>query len=268
MKISKKFNKKSGIYCIKNIINNKNYIGSSIDIRGRLQMHRALLRKNAHNNHYLQNSWNKHGEDRFVCFILELCAAENLLIREEYFIGLLGDYNITKEATRNVPSKESREKHSKTKKELHLKGLLPKTVKPITQYSLQGEKLRDWDSITSASKELGIHPTTIIRCLDGTFKQGKGFLWKYLNQDAPDAYKKDRKVIYKNTRSKKVIFTSEDEVLEFDSFKLATIYFDKSFQNLYQYYKKGMIFMKKYKIDLIKSDKLLENPNEGNQQPI
>lgn len=268
MKINSKFIKKAGIYCIKNIVNNKSYVGSSVNIHQRLQIHRAALRKNKHNNSYLQRSWNKHGEINFVCFVIEFCPEDSLLVREKYFIEIMGDFNITKEVIRNTPSEESKKKHSKTKKEMHSKNLLPRTVKPITQYSLEGDKIKDWPSITAASKELDIHPTTIIRNLQKTFSQGKGFLWTYLGSPTPMTFIKSRKVYDTNSRSSTIVFTSKEEVLKFDSWKLATIYFGKSASNIRQYYAKNMLFMKKYKIDLIKSDKLLENPNEGNQQPI
>jgi len=51
MKISKGFGyKKSGIYCIKNIVNDKFYIGSSIHIYYRLRRHKSDLIKKTHAN--------------------------------------------------------------------------------------------------------------------------------------------------------------------------------------------------------------------------
>ena len=55
-----------GIYQIKNIINNKSYIGQSTDINKRIAKHKASLRHNKHNNSHLQNAYNKYGEDKFV----------------------------------------------------------------------------------------------------------------------------------------------------------------------------------------------------------
>lgn len=48
--------KKSGIYCLINLSNNKRYIGSSKNIYSRLLKHRSLLRNNKHENSKLQNS--------------------------------------------------------------------------------------------------------------------------------------------------------------------------------------------------------------------
>ena len=61
-----------GIYCIKNVISGRMYIGSSINIAGRWKQHRYQLNTNRHENHYLQNSWNKHGEGSFEFSILEV----------------------------------------------------------------------------------------------------------------------------------------------------------------------------------------------------
>ena len=61
-----------GIYCIKNVISGRIYIGSSINIAGRWKQHRYQLNTNRHENHYLQHSWNKHGEGSFEFSILEV----------------------------------------------------------------------------------------------------------------------------------------------------------------------------------------------------
>ena len=55
-----------GIYCIRNKINNKYYIGQSIDIKNRWKEHKYNLRHNKHVNNKLQNAWNKYGEKNKV----------------------------------------------------------------------------------------------------------------------------------------------------------------------------------------------------------
>jgi group I intron endonuclease len=76
----------SGIYCIKNIINNKVYIGSSINLNGREYKHFWMLKKNKHDNQFLQNSFNKYGEKSFVFEVLEECHPELLINLENYHI--------------------------------------------------------------------------------------------------------------------------------------------------------------------------------------
>ena len=58
-----------GIYSITNIINNKKYIGQSVDIKSRLRNHKWELRHNRHFNDHLQKSFNKYGE---ICFIFDI----------------------------------------------------------------------------------------------------------------------------------------------------------------------------------------------------
>lgn len=76
-----------GIYCIKNTVNNKKYIGLSQDIRRRWNEHKSDLRNNNHINTYLQSAWNLYGEDSFVFSVLELCDPSSLCDRECYYIN-------------------------------------------------------------------------------------------------------------------------------------------------------------------------------------
>jgi hypothetical protein len=48
--------------------------------------------------------------------------------------------------------------------------------KPILQYDLQGNFIKEWESVTKAQKTYG---TTIIDCLRGKTKTSKNFIWKY-----------------------------------------------------------------------------------------
>lgn len=80
---------KQGVYYMKNIINNKVYIGSTtMSFLKRLQHHVNQLRNNKHKNQYLQNSWNKYGEENFEFGILEICQKENCLNKEQYYIDI------------------------------------------------------------------------------------------------------------------------------------------------------------------------------------
>jgi len=87
----------SGIYVIRNKKTNKVYIGSSQNIRKRINEHRNDLIKGKHHNKYLQNSWNKYGEKTFEFKILERCEIDMLLGREQFWIDTIGNkltYNI------------------------------------------------------------------------------------------------------------------------------------------------------------------------------
>jgi len=59
------------VYQIRCLIDNKVYIGSSIDIYQRWHKHRYCLNENKHPNKRLQSSWNKYGEENHIFEILE-----------------------------------------------------------------------------------------------------------------------------------------------------------------------------------------------------
>jgi group I intron endonuclease len=76
---------KSGIYCIKNILTKKKYIGSSIDCERRYLTHISRLRRNSHCNKHLQYSFNKYGEKVFKFSIIKTCK-KNLKKHEQFYI--------------------------------------------------------------------------------------------------------------------------------------------------------------------------------------
>lgn len=64
-----------GIYCILNISDGKQYIGSTFNFGNRLRDHFKNLSRNRHPNTFLQNAYNKYGNDSFEFKILEICSA-------------------------------------------------------------------------------------------------------------------------------------------------------------------------------------------------
>lgn len=82
-----------GVYVIKNNLDGKVYIGSSVDVIKRFKRHKYDLNKKVHNNGYLQSAWNKYGEDNFSFNLLEQVNDKSKLReRETYYIKL---YNCT-----------------------------------------------------------------------------------------------------------------------------------------------------------------------------
>jgi len=82
-----------GIYKITNLKNNKGYIGQSTDIKKRWRNHKFELKNNLHNNPYLQNAFNKHGEEAFEFRIIEKTSPENLDEAEEFWIDYFDSTN-------------------------------------------------------------------------------------------------------------------------------------------------------------------------------
>jgi len=76
-------NKNTGVYCILNLENNKQYIGSSTNVYTRKNQHFNKLRKNEHFNPHLQYAWNKYGEARFIYIVLERNLSKQEVFKKE-----------------------------------------------------------------------------------------------------------------------------------------------------------------------------------------
>lgn len=125
--------KEKGVYVIKNKINNNVYIGSTtMYFLKRFHHHLSMLRANKHKNKYLQNAWNKYGEENFEFNILEVCNKEECLNREQYYIDMYKDssYNINPLAsgTPNL-SQETINRRAATMKEKFAKGEIQSNFK-------------------------------------------------------------------------------------------------------------------------------------------
>lgn len=88
MKSNNKDSKKSGIYCIRNVVNNKVYIGRAVDIHRRILQHiTALNLKDVEreNIHFI-SAWHKYKPENFEYFVIEYLPDDILLLEErEYF---------------------------------------------------------------------------------------------------------------------------------------------------------------------------------------
>jgi group I intron endonuclease len=86
----------SGIYRIKNIVNEKCYVGSAINIRRRWTAHRKILKDRIHHNVLLQRAWDKYGNGLFEFSVIEYVEdLDKLISREQYYIDTLRpEYNI------------------------------------------------------------------------------------------------------------------------------------------------------------------------------
>lgn len=90
----------SGVYAIKNSINGKVYVGSTVDFSRRFRDHSRALCNGTHCNKHLQSAWQKHGPDAFEFQIVEQVSDVSALIeREQAWIDSMGaDYNLCKKA--------------------------------------------------------------------------------------------------------------------------------------------------------------------------
>lgn len=127
-----------GIYCIKNNINGKIYVGQSVNIENRINTHKRSMKScdisKSRTNINILNDVIKYGQDVFEFKVLEICSKDVLYKREKYWMffyeeqGILlynerthykGDQNPNKG---NNWSNEQKLKMSEIKKQQHLSG--------------------------------------------------------------------------------------------------------------------------------------------------
>jgi group I intron endonuclease len=109
---------KCGIYIIKNILNNKVYVGQSVNTLKRMYKHKSNLRKNCHHNKHLQDAYNKYGEESFEFIHVYDCDISQLNEMEDYYIkyydsrDFKSGYNMTDAGcgTRGIICSEERRK--------------------------------------------------------------------------------------------------------------------------------------------------------------
>ena len=76
------------VYKIENTVNGKVYIGSTIDFYRRKHEHFLFLLNKSHHSAKLQADYDKYGENAFFMSVIEECADDIRLDREQYYIDL------------------------------------------------------------------------------------------------------------------------------------------------------------------------------------
>jgi hypothetical protein len=162
---------------------NKIYIGSSVNIERRILCYKYLQCKQQPK---IYNSLKKYGYQNHIIEIIEECDVSNLIERENYWVtkynsiheGLNlqtpGENQIHIERTisfnRNWCSKISKSKKGKS---------VFNTKKPILQYDLKGNFIKEYESAKEAQRQTGISNSAINNNLKNISKQSGGYVWKY-----------------------------------------------------------------------------------------
>ena len=194
----------SAIYNIRNLVNNKIYIGSSVNLRIHWNIHKKELLQNKHHSILLQRSYNKYGKDNFTFEILEYVKDKSKLIeREQVWIDFFKpEYNICKIAGSALGYKhteksklkmsashkgqrpwmkgkkqsketiakiqESRKNYrptEETKQKMKISYDRTKRIKSIIQYDLLGNNIKEYNSVSEAALVLNTEVSNISRCL-------------------------------------------------------------------------------------------------------
>ena len=164
------------------------------------------LKNKTHANKHLQSAFNKVGINSFEFSILEQCNEDIVCEREIFYINQYQSYipefgyNKTKggeglratdeikqkisNSLKGKPASESKKENCRTaqtglKRSKKHKENIGKSLKhPISQYDLQGNFIKNWDSIRESANELGFLESQIGRCVNGKRKTAYKFIWK------------------------------------------------------------------------------------------
>lgn len=186
-----KLQKKSGIYYLE--INNKGYVGSSVSIPHRLKHHLWSMLNNRHHNRTIQNLYNKYSKAKFK--IIEICSEDDLIIREKHYIDTLQPYcNHILDPIKIIRDETYKKRISDGLKKAYANGLEPVNKKTIYMYSLEGEYVREFHSLTSAATEYDVDVSGICSALNGRAKSSCGFMWSYEKLDKIESIKYNYKL--------------------------------------------------------------------------
>lgn len=143
----------SGIYVIKNIKNNKLYVGKTIkDFEKRWKEHVDDLEAGKHYNKHLQRAWDKYGKNNFTFSVLEEIENDNTILEQQevYWIKQLDSkrngYNQTdggNGAVGFVHSHETKMRISSLAKERAKKSPMSNETRTKISNSKIGKKLSD-----------------------------------------------------------------------------------------------------------------------------
>lgn len=150
-----------GIYCIKNRLNQKCYIGQAVDIYERWKRHKKLYDMCA-----IHRAIQKYGINNFDFSIIELCPCELLDEKEIYWINYYNSY----QNGYNETSGGHRPTHTICDR-------------PIEMYDLEGNYVKDFSSMASAARELNCSISLINAVIHLRRPTAKGYQFKAKNDD-------------------------------------------------------------------------------------
>lgn len=149
---------KTGIYCIRNIINNKVYIGKAKCIYKRIKGHiTALNTRNKDENEHLIRSWYKYGRDNFEYFVVEYLDLDEKLLsaRELYWMNYYESLNPKKGYNKRYDSSTGMIVHESTRKKLSDAHKLRYIKFPELKKRIQESRKKYYKDNPEALKEMG-----------------------------------------------------------------------------------------------------------------
>lgn len=193
------------IYKFVNKVNGKVYVGKTTNFTERIKKHYRRFLSGEQSNLALYKALKKYGWENFSIEKIEECSEEKLNEREcywiEYYDSYFNGYNETRggdggtlyDYKKIVELWEQGNLMSEIQTILGCsKGVVQRALNsykikdrrariytPVVQYTLEGELVQKYFSITEAAKVTGIDSSGISKCCRGKLKTTGGYVWKY-----------------------------------------------------------------------------------------
>jgi excinuclease UvrABC nuclease subunit len=154
---------KTGIYYWTNLLNNKTYVGSSINLGNRFRDYFKIsyLMSGGNKNMIISKALLKYGYSNFKLEILEYCNEDNLRNREQHYLDLLQpEYNILKIAGSSLGFKHNEESLSKLR--LHLSELNFQKGIQIEVTDTETNIFTSYDSIRKAAEAINCNKSSLV----------------------------------------------------------------------------------------------------------
>lgn len=193
----KKYKHVAGIYMFRNKINDKKYIGQSINLYNRLTEHLYRISTKDVHTHVLYKAVQKYGIDNFEICVLTTFPPhdqlrKNLNLSEMIYIQFFDTYKNGYNSTLGGDgvlsykwSEESKKKLSCSLKKKHFsrKGENNGMSKHVYLYNFEKDVYSDYCSTTEASIKIGLNKNAVGECARGRNKRAGSYICAYSKEE-------------------------------------------------------------------------------------
>lgn len=237
-----KYGYKSGIYGIINTENKKIYIGQTRQpFYKRYQLHDWKLREGNHDNQYLQNAYNKYGEEKFKFIVVEVVEniSDEILNQKEIdYIdqykkqGLSYNILLGGGGRTGIPMSEHAKRIIGEKNRIHMTGKkMSEETKKKMSNSRKGKIVNHKTNVLNVEiakkiKELLItdmKPSDVAKKLNLKYKLVNGILstntWAGVKVEGWDEWRKNRKTFSRLTKKQVTeicrLYSNDDKTIDY-----------------------------------------------------
>ena len=180
--------RKIGVYSITNNINNKLYVGSTTtNFKHRYMQYKSGFLRKLDNQPVLYRAFRKYGFENFTFEILCITDKENALTMEQFYINKGVDYNSCL-----IAGSLAGFRHPYNSKTRMVRGGEHHCAIGIDMYSLEGEYIKSFDSITDAQESTNIKSkSNISQCCKGKVFSAGGFRFSLKGKNLNNRIKRE-----------------------------------------------------------------------------